>query len=121
MAPLPEGSSLKPGALRSPGTSGSAPGTLCGGGAALSQGVGAESRDSRPAIESDVYKRQAQDYEPKVDISYTAGQHAFKFGLSYNRYTKNQMLYGDEQGDYGFNAISNDGIMDMLMLSLIHI
>jgi hypothetical protein len=61
------------------------------------------------------YDNAAQDYEPKVDISYTAGQHAFKFGLSYNRYTKNQMLYGDEQGDYGFNAISNDGIMDMLM------
>jgi len=52
MAPLPEGLSLEPGALRSPRSSGSAPGTLCGGGAALSQGVGAESGDSRPAIES---------------------------------------------------------------------
>jgi hypothetical protein len=61
------------------------------------------------------YNNAAQDYEPKLDISYTAGQHAFKFGVSYNRYTKNQMLYGDEQGDYGFGQLSNDGLMDMLM------
>jgi hypothetical protein len=61
------------------------------------------------------YNNAAQDYEPKLDISYTVGQHAFKFGFSYNRYTKNQMLYGDEQGDYGMGTLSNDGIMDMLM------
>jgi hypothetical protein len=61
------------------------------------------------------YNNAAQDYEPKLDVSYTVGQHAFKFGFSYNRYTKNQMLYGDEQGDYGFGQLSNDGIMDMLL------
>ena len=61
------------------------------------------------------YNNAAQDYEPKLDLSYTMGQHALKFGLSYNRYTKNQMLYGDEQGDYGFGSLSNDGLMDMLM------
>ncbi len=57
----------------------------------------------------------AQDYEPKVDISYTSGRHAMKFGFSYNRYTKNQQLFGETQGDIGFNALSNDGAMDMLM------
>ena len=57
----------------------------------------------------------AQDYMPKADISYTSGKHAMKFGFSYNRYTKNQQLFGDTQGNYGFNALSNDGAMDMLM------
>jgi hypothetical protein len=61
------------------------------------------------------YHNAAQDYEPKLDVSYTMGQHAMKFGISYNRYTKNQMLYGDAQGNYGFNAMSGDGLMDMLM------
>ncbi len=61
------------------------------------------------------YHNAAQDYEPKVDISYTTGKHNFKFGYSYMRYTKNQMLYGDAQGDYGMGQLSNDGIMDMLL------
>ena len=45
----------------------------------------------------------AQDYEPKVDLSYTRGKHSFKFGFSYNRYTKNQQLQADAAGDYKFN------------------
>jgi hypothetical protein len=61
------------------------------------------------------YHNAAQDYEPKLDVSYTLGKNQFKAGISYNRYTKNQMLYGDEQGDYGSSALSNDGIMDLLM------
>jgi len=44
----------------------------------------------------------AEDYEPKVDISYTKGKHAMKFGFSYNRYTKNQQLQADAAGDYSF-------------------
>ncbi len=61
------------------------------------------------------YHNAAQDFEPKVDVSYTKGRHAMKFGFSYNRYTKNQMLYSDEQGDYGSGTKSGDGIMDLLM------
>jgi hypothetical protein len=61
------------------------------------------------------YHNAAGDMEPKVDVSYTFGRHAMKFGFSYNRYTKNQMLYGDAQGDYGSGTLSNDGIMDLLM------
>ncbi len=44
----------------------------------------------------------AEDYEPRVDISYTVGKHAMKYGFSYNRYTKNQQLQADAAGDYGF-------------------
>jgi len=45
----------------------------------------------------------AQDYSPKVDLSYTRGKHSFKFGFSYNRYTKNQQLQADAAGDYSFS------------------
>jgi hypothetical protein len=57
----------------------------------------------------------ARDYEPKVDISYTEGKHAMKFGFSYNRYTKNQQLFGDAEGDFGFGNLTNDGMMDFLI------
>jgi len=45
----------------------------------------------------------AQDYSPKVDLSYTRGKHSLKFGYSYNRYTKNQQLQADAAGDYSFS------------------
>src|SRR6185369_16000452 len=57
----------------------------------------------------------AQDYMPKVDVSYTTGKHAMKFGFSYNRYTKNQQLFGDAMGNLGFGNLSGDSFMDMLM------
>jgi hypothetical protein len=46
----------------------------------------------------------AEDYSPKVDISYTLGKHALKFGLGYNRYTKNQKLFLDAEGDANFSG-----------------
>ncbi len=57
----------------------------------------------------------AQDYEPKLDVSYTMGKHAMKYGFSYNRYTKNQQLFGDAEGDLGFSNKTNDSFMDMLL------
>jgi hypothetical protein len=51
----------------------------------------------------------AEDYEPKVDLSYTMGKHAMKFGFSYNRYTKNQQVNGDTQGQFAFTGTSNHG------------
>jgi Carboxypeptidase regulatory-like domain len=57
----------------------------------------------------------ARDYEPKVDVSYMMGKHQMKFGFSYNRYTKNQQLFGDTQGNFGFGNRSGDSFMDMLM------
>jgi hypothetical protein len=57
----------------------------------------------------------AQDLEPRVDISYTSGKHAMKYGFSYNRYTKNQQLFGDQQGTYNFGQLSGDSFMDLAM------
>ena len=57
----------------------------------------------------------AQDYEPKVDVSYTMGKHAMKYGFSYNRYTKNQQLFGDQQGNYSPSSTTNDSLMDVLL------
>jgi len=61
------------------------------------------------------YHNAAQDYSPKVDVSYSTGKHQFKFGFSYNRYTKNQMLYGDAQGSYNWGQLSGDTLMDVLL------
>ncbi|MGA8729088.1 MAG: carboxypeptidase-like regulatory domain-containing protein [Terracidiphilus sp.] len=78
----------------------------------------------------------AEDYEPKLDISYTVSKHAMKFGFSYNRYTKNQQVNGDTQGQFAWGGTSSgqftgnlascgtattaacvqgDGLMDMLL------
>jgi hypothetical protein len=58
----------------------------------------------------------AGDLEPKVDVSYTAGKHAMKFGASYNRYTKNQKLFLNAEGTYTFaGTITGDPMMDMLL------
>jgi hypothetical protein len=61
------------------------------------------------------YSNAARGYEPKLDISYTMGKHNMKYGFSYMRYTKKQILGGDSQGLYAFGALSGDGMMDMLM------
>jgi len=45
----------------------------------------------------------AQDYEPRLDVSYLKGKHSMKFGFSYNRYTKNQQLFGSPGGNIQFN------------------
>ena len=50
-----------------------------------------------------------------MDISYTTGKHAMKFGFSYNRYTKNQQLFGDTEGNYSFGNKTGDSFMDMAL------
>ena len=57
----------------------------------------------------------AQDLMPKADISYTTGKHSLKFGFSYNRYTKNQQLFGNVMGTAAFGSLTNDSMMDMLL------
>jgi hypothetical protein len=57
----------------------------------------------------------AEDYEPKVDISWTRARHAMKFGFSYNRYTKNQQIIGPQQGAYTPSNTTNDSLMDILL------
>jgi hypothetical protein len=55
------------------------------------------------------------DIAPRVDISHTLGRHALKYGFSYNRYTKNQQLFGDQQGAYTASSTTNDSLMDILL------
>ncbi len=58
----------------------------------------------------------AEDYAPKLDVSYTIGKHAMKFGLGYNRYTKNQKLFLDAEGDANFNGNqSGDAALDLIL------
>jgi hypothetical protein len=44
----------------------------------------------------------AEDYQPRIDLSYTRGNQAMKFGYSYMRYTKNQQLQANAAGVYSF-------------------
>jgi hypothetical protein len=57
----------------------------------------------------------AEDYEPRVDVSLTRSKHTMKFGFSYNRYTKNQQLFGAEQGWFTPSSTTNDSLMDILL------
>jgi len=67
----------------------------------------------------------AQDYDPKVDVSYLMGKHSMKFGFGYNRYTKNQQLFGNPTGDITFGTqtggtigttkYSGDSMVDMML------
>jgi hypothetical protein len=61
------------------------------------------------------YHNAAQDYAPKVDVSYAAGKHQFKFGFSYNHYSKNQMMYSAAQGTYGWKQLTGFTLMDTLL------
>jgi Carboxypeptidase regulatory-like domain len=49
-----------------------------------------------------VWHNAAEDYQPRLDISFTRGKHAMKFGWSYMRYTKNQQLQANAAGVYQF-------------------
>ncbi len=57
----------------------------------------------------------AQDYAPKLDVSYNAGKHSLKFGLGYNRYTKNQQIFGDPGGNFTWGTKTGDSMMDSLL------
>ncbi|MGA2569490.1 MAG: carboxypeptidase-like regulatory domain-containing protein [Terracidiphilus sp.] len=54
------------------------------------------------------WHNSANDYEPKVDISYTMGRHAFKYGFSWNVYEKNQQLFGSANGQYSLGGDSSN-------------
>jgi Carboxypeptidase regulatory-like domain len=57
----------------------------------------------------------AQDYDPKLDVSYTRGRHTMKYGFGYNRYTKNQQLFGDPGGTFKFGSLTGDSAMDLVL------
>ena len=57
----------------------------------------------------------ARDYSPNFSVSYTKGKHSTKFGVGYNRYTKNQQLFGDPGGNFSFGTKSGDSFVDMIL------
>ena len=72
------------------------------------------------------WKNAAEDYNPTSAISVTHGKHNLKFGGGYNRYTKNQQLFGRSQGQYQFNdsvdangvptgGLTGDSYVDLLL------
>ena len=52
---------------------------------------------------SQPWKNAAFDYAEVYGLSVTHGKHAMKFGGGYNRYIKNQQLFGNTNGYYNFN------------------
>jgi Carboxypeptidase regulatory-like domain len=61
------------------------------------------------------WKNAAQDYSPIFSVSYTEGKHAMKFGFGYNRYTKNQQLFGEPGSNVTFGTLTGDSFMDMVL------
>jgi hypothetical protein len=57
---------------------------------------------------NDPWTNGAEDYAEVFGLSITRGKHQMKFGGGYNRYTKNQVIGKDSEGDYiftdGWNA-----------------
>ncbi|WP_348261615.1 TonB-dependent receptor [Telmatobacter sp. DSM 110680] len=52
---------------------------------------------------SQPWKNAAFDYAEVFGLSVTHGKHAMKFGGGYNRYIKNQQLFGNTNGYYNFS------------------
>jgi len=52
---------------------------------------------------SQPWKNAAFDYAEVFGLSVTHGKHAMKFGGGYNRYIKNQQLFGNTNGNFNFN------------------
>jgi hypothetical protein len=62
------------------------------------------------------WKNAAFDKQVRDDVSWTKGQHNLKFGGQFMRYSKNQDIFGDTQGDYTFSGIyTGNAVADMLL------
>ncbi len=51
---------------------------------------------------SQPWKNAAMDYAEVFGLSVTRGKHSMKFGGGYNRYIKNQQLFGNTNGNFNF-------------------
>jgi hypothetical protein len=51
---------------------------------------------------NDPWTNGAEDFAEVFALSVTSGKHQMKFGGGYNRYTKNQVIGKDSEGDYTF-------------------
>jgi hypothetical protein len=72
---------------------------------------------------NDPWTNGAEDYAEVFGLSVTKGKHQMKFGGGYNRYTKNQVIGKDSEGDYTFDskassvggALTGDSYLDFLL------
>jgi hypothetical protein len=62
------------------------------------------------------WKNAAFDKQVRDDVSWTKGKHNLKIGGQFMRYSKNQDIFGDTQGDYNFSGIySGNAVADFLL------
>jgi hypothetical protein len=72
---------------------------------------------------NDPWTNGAEDYAEVFGLSVTKGKHQMKFGGGYNRYTKNQVIGKDSEGDYTFDSkasqvggqLTGDSYLDFLL------
>ena len=69
---------------------------------------------------NDPWTNGAEDFAEVFGISVTKGKHQMKFGGGYNRYTKNQVIGKDSEGDYTFDdkstsLLTGDSYLDFLL------
>ncbi|HVN06773.1 MAG TPA: carboxypeptidase regulatory-like domain-containing protein [Bryobacteraceae bacterium] len=62
------------------------------------------------------WRNAAWDKQARDDVSWTKGSHSFHFGGQYMRYSKNQDIFGDTQGNYSFNgSFTGNAMADFLL------
>ena len=62
------------------------------------------------------WRNAAFDKQVRDDVSWTKGKHNLKIGGQFMRYSKNQDIFGDTQGDYNFSGIySGNAVADFLL------
>jgi len=69
---------------------------------------------------NDPWTNGAEDFAEIFGLSVTKGKHQMKFGGGYNRYTKNQVIGKDSEGDYTFDdtatsLLSGDSYLDYIL------
>jgi hypothetical protein len=62
------------------------------------------------------WRNAAFDKQVRDDVSWTKGKHNLKIGGQFMRYSKNQDIFGDTQGDYNFSGIyTGNAVADFLL------
>ena len=62
------------------------------------------------------WKNAAWDKQVRDDVSWTKGPHNMKFGGQFMRYSKNQDIFGDTQGNYQFDgSFTGNAVADFLL------
>jgi hypothetical protein len=69
---------------------------------------------------NDPWTNGAEDYAENFGLSVERGKHTMKFGGGFNRYTKNQVIGKDSEGDYTFDdskttLLTGDSYLDFLL------